>query len=241
MLGVIPAAGEGSRLGQGVKSLVKLRGRHLIEYPIGNMRSMGIEEAVIIENQGAVSSVLGSERNGVSLSYVEQTERKGIAHAIALTEPNVGREDIFIILSDVVYVGGDIRDMKNRFTWQKDGNYALYGIKSVSNQNLIKNSYGFETNPGKTAIKIIEKPRKVKKLMPFIGLGIYVADHHLYRYIEKTPVSKLRNEVEITDTLNLLSQDIRVSGHELRGMYANINTPFDLEQVKKYMEGKRRV
>ena len=112
MIGVIPAAGAGSRLGQGVKSLVKLRGRHLIEYPIGNMRSLGIKEAIIIENEGAVSSVLGSEVNGVQLSYVEQTERRGIAHAISLTEPNVGREDIFIILSDVVYVGGDIRDMK---------------------------------------------------------------------------------------------------------------------------------
>lgn len=240
MIGVIPAAGAGSRLGNGVKPLVKLRGRYLIEYPLGNMRSMGIDEVVIIEKGGAISSVLGSEVNGVHLSYVEQTERKGIAHAISLTEPNVGRENIFIILSDVVYVGPDLQDMKNRFTWKRDGNYALYGIKRVSNQNLIKNSYGFETNPGRTAIRIIEKPRKVKKLMPFIGLGIYVADYHLYEYIEKTPVSKLRNEVEITDTLNLLAQDIRVSGHELRGMYANINTPTDLEQVKKYMEKKRR-
>jgi len=218
MIGIIPAAGAGSRLGQGVKPLVKLRGRHLIEYPLGNMRSMGIDEAVIIENGNSISSVLGSEVNGVSLSYVEQTERRGIAHAISLTEPNVGQENTFIILSDVVYVGRDIRDMKERFTWKKDGNYAFYGIKQVSNQNLIKNSYGFETNPGKTVIKIIEKPRKVKKL----------------------PVSKLRNEVEITDTLNLLAQDIRVSGHELRGMYANINTPTDLEQVKDYLERKRR-
>jgi len=240
MIGIIPAAGAGSRLGQGVKPLVKLRGRHLIEYSLGNMRSMGIDEAVIIENGNSISSVLGSEVNGVSLSYVEQTERRGIAHAISLTEPNVGQENTFIILSDVVYVGRDIRDMKERFTWKKDGNYAFYGIKQVSNQNLIKNSYGFETNPGKTVIKIIEKPRKVKKLMPFIGLGIYVADHHIYKYIEKTPVSKLRNEVEITDTLNLLAQDIRVSGHELRGMYANINTPTDLEQVKDYLERKRR-
>ena len=240
MIGIIPAAGAGSRLGQGVKPLVKLRGRHLIEYSLGNMRSMGIDEAVIIENGNSISSVLGSEVNGVSLSYVEQTERRGIAHAISLTEPNVGQENTLLILSDVVYVGRDIRDMKERFTWKKDGNYAFYGIKQVSNQNLIKNSYGFETNPGKTVIKIIEKPRKVKKLMPFIGLGIYVADHHIYKYIEKTPVSKLRNEVEITDTLNLLAQDIRVSGHELRGMYANINTPTDLEQVKDYLERKRR-
>ena len=240
MIGVIPAAGEGKRLGQGVKPLIKLRGRHLIEYPIGNMRSMGIEEVIIIENGNSVSNVLGAEVNGIQLSYVEQTERRGIAHAISLTEPNVGREDIFIILSDVVYVGADIQDMKTRFAWKKDGNYAFYGIKRVLNQNLIKNSYGFETKPGKTVVKIIEKPRKVKKLMPFIGLGIYVADHHLYRYIDRTPVSKLRNEVEITDTLNLLAQDIRVSGHELHGMYANINTPADLEQVKKYMERKRR-
>lgn len=239
MIGVIPAAGAGKRLGRDVKPLIKLRGKHLIEYPLGNMRKMGIDEAVIIENGDAISRILGSEANGIQLSYVEQTERRGIAHAISLTQPNVGKEDIFIILSDVVYVGDDIRDMKTRFTWKKDGNYALYAIKKVPNQNLIKTSYGFETNSMKILTKIIEKPRKVKHLMPFIGLGIYVADHHLYSYIEKTPVSKLRNEVEITDTLNLLAQDIRVSAHELRGMYANINTPIDLQQTKAYLEGKR--
>ena len=130
-----------------------------------------------------------------------------------IADSGVGREDLFIILSDVVYVDSDIREMKDRFRWAKEGNYAFYGIKHVSNQNLIKQSYGFELKPGCTTTKIIEKPRKVKKLMPFIGLGIYVADYHLYRYIDKTPVSKLRNEVEITDTLNLLAQDIRVSGH----------------------------
>ena len=140
----------------------------------------------------------------------------------------------------MVYVGGDIRDMKERFTWKKDGNYAFYGIKQVSNQNLIKNSYGFELKPGRTTIKIIEKPRKVKHLMPFIGLGIYVANHRLYRSIEMTALSTLRNEVEITDTLNLMSQALRAAGHELRGMYANINTPTDLAQVKEYMEKKRR-
>lgn len=240
MIGVIPAAGKGSRLGRGVKALVKLRGRHLIEYPIGNMRSMGIEEAIIIESGNSVSSVLGSEVNGVQLSYVEQTERRGIAHAISLTEPNVGQEDIFIILGDVIYVGADLQGMKDRFNWIKEGNYVFYGIKRVPNQNLIKQSYGFELRPGCSAIKIIEKPKKVKHLMPLIGLGIYVANHRLYRAIEMTALNTLRNEVEITDTLNLMSQALRATGHILGGMYANINTPIDLEQVKEYMEKRRR-
>jgi glucose-1-phosphate thymidylyltransferase len=240
MIGVIPAAGKGTRLGRGVKALMKLRGRHLIEYPIGNMKNMGIEEVIIVESGDSVSCVLGSEVNGVQLSYVEQTEQKGIAHAISLTEPNVGREDIFIILGDVVYVGADLQGMKARFNWIKEGNYVFYGIKRVSNQNLIKRSYGFELRLGCTAIKIIEKPKKVKHLMPFIGLGIYVATHRLYRAIEMTAPSSLRDEVEITDTLNLMSQALRATGHILGGMYANINTSIDLEQVKEYMEKKRR-
>jgi len=238
LMGIIPAAGEGKRLGLGVKALVKLRGRHLIEYPLENMYRVGIRDAVVIEHEEGVSSVLGDVCRGVHLQYVEQEERLGIAHAISLTKPIIKKQDMLIMLGDIIYVGRDLKGMVDRFTWGNEGNYALYGMKYVKNQNLIKHSYGFEARPGAASVKIIEKPKRVKHLMPFVGLGIYVANRHLFDYIEKTPVSKLRNEVEITDTLNLLSHDIRTSAHILEGMYANINTPEDLKEVDAYLSAR---
>jgi len=48
MIGVIPAAGEGSNMG--VKSLVKVGGRRLIEHPLRTLQKIGIRKAVIVEH-----------------------------------------------------------------------------------------------------------------------------------------------------------------------------------------------
>jgi len=121
--------------------------------------------------------------------------------------------------------------MKHRFRWFRDSQYCLFGMKPVMNKQAISKSYGFIVRNTSSILKIIEKPGDVKPLAPFLGLGIYTATKDVFRYIAKTPASKLRNEVEWTDTLNLMAGDLRAIGHILRGRYVNVNTPLDLEKI----------
>ena len=224
MKGIIPAAGKGTRLGMGCKSLTKVNGCHLISYPLKNMKSLELEETIIVHNGNEIKDTIGNCYEGMKISYVEQKERKGIAHAVSLTEELVNGDDICIILGDIIYTGGDLKEMKDHF-YDDPKRSCLFGVKRVELKEEIMKSYGISYNG-----KIIEKPRYVKRLFPLLGLGIYMADYNFYDYINKTKTG-MRGEVEITDTLESISKD-RINFHELKGFYANVNTVHELKTAR---------
>jgi len=148
-------------------------------------------------------------------------------------EPLVGDEHMFIILGDIVYRGDDIQGMKQLFEWNRNSLYCVFAIKPARNPEEIKASYGLKFISTLKPVEIIEKPKTVEGLSPFVGLGIYAATPDLFSYIEKTPASPLRNEVEITDTLNLMARDLRAGAYVLNGFYCNVNTAEDLRRVER--------
>ena len=98
---------------------------------------------------------------------------------------------------------------------------------------MISKSYGLISNGHGKPVSIVEKPQEVEKLLPFLGLGLYICSSHIFDYIKKTKKSKLRDEVEFTDTLNLMAQSFRTAGFTLGGYYLNVNTPEELNEAKK--------
>ena len=69
-------------------------------------------------------------------------------------------------------------------------------------------------------IHIIEKPARPR--YPYRGCGIYLFRPEIFSYIKKTPVSSIRNEREITHTLQLLTREKRVYGYLIKGSNINI-------------------
>ena len=228
MIGVIPAAGDGKRLGMGIKPLVKIGGKRLIEYPLKNFLDLRLKKAVIIEKNKTISNEVGEKYGTLELVYVEQEERRGIAHAISLTEPLVGQERLFIILGDIIYLGNDLEKMKVGFNWYRNSLYCIFGVQKIKDKNEIKKSYGVRMRGYGRPWEVVEKPVDVSDLSDLMGLGIYVASADIFDYIRKTPVSSLRNEVEFTNTLNLLAGDLRTAVFPLNGRYLNINTRTDI-------------
>lgn len=220
MIGIIPAAGNGKRLNMGCKALVKVNGRRLIEYPLENMMDLEINKVIIIENETDISSVLGKRWNNINLEYVTQKEKKGIAHAISLTEDLVD-DDFIIILGDIVY-SGFLDEMKHNFEYLTTD--LLVAMKPVKDKKEIKKSFGVRKN------KFVEKPKTIRGLEPFLGLGVYMANKKLFDAIRKTKVSKLRNEIELTDALNHVENS---KVHFLTEKYINVNNEIELEEVKR--------
>lgn len=230
MIGVIPAAGMGSRLGYDVKGLVEVHGKRLIEYPLKNLLDMGINRTIIVEHDHSISNEVGGHYGAMSLDYVQQKRRGGIGHALSLTERLGDGEYMFIILGDIIYRGHDLADMKRRFLFNRDSNIALYGIKPTANPNEIKESYGVRVGTTATTSEIVEKPKDTRGLMPFLGLGIYTATPKIFKYIKQTPRNE-KGEVGITEALNSMAKDLRASGHILYGNYVNVNTRSDLKRA----------
>mgnify|MGYP003135860127 FL=1 len=234
MIGVIPAAGKGTRLGVPCKALYPYQNRFLIEYAIHRMMWEGIEEIVIIHHGDDIPEMLGSiyqmalsspssimEKRVAKLYYIEQKERKGIAHAVSLVGPEFPHEDMMVIFADVLYFGYDLKKMKASFD---SSNKSLFGVKYVTNQNLLRESYGYD------AERIVEKPEEVDSLRPYLGLGIYMFKPNVYNFI-KTTEPGLNDEIQITDTLNLMYRADEISPYELKGDYTNINYKKDLPKL----------
>jgi len=63
------------------------------------------------------------------------------------------------------------------------------------------------------------------------GCGIYVFQSEIFKYIEKTPLSPLRRESEITQTIALVAKDGKAYAEFINGVNININSCEDLLQA----------
>jgi len=219
MIGIIPAAGKGKRLKMGCKALVKYKGKYLIEYPLQNMKQINIKKVIIIQHGNDILMTLGNYYEDIEIFYLQQKDRKGIAHAISLAEPYVN-DDMLIILGDIVYSGENLIEMKKAFD-EKKSLVSYVGVQPVKNKLQIRKSYGITENG-----VFVEKPIDVTNLKPLLGLGIYMVSNKFFDAIKKTKPHPISGEIEITETLNKLDM---VMPFLLSGKYKNINSKEDLE------------
>src|ERR1044072_6672012 len=87
--GVILAAGKGTRLypitRHIAKPLLPIANRPTLHYAFDRLKELGITDICIVvgEMGAAMEAELGDgQQFGISLSYVTQTEPKGLAHAV---------------------------------------------------------------------------------------------------------------------------------------------------------------
>lgn len=229
LVGIIPAAGKGTRLGEKVKALTNIGFNYLIEYPLTSMVCAQVDKIIIIHHGDEIPNAIGNNYCGIPVDYVEQKKRSGIAKAIELTKPLIKNDDEFlIILGDIIY-DGQIRDLVYNFRLSDVD--CLVGAQRVRNKNLLRKSYGVN----KKGI-FVEKPKYVKNLRPVLGLGIYIANKWIYSAIKNTSRNKRTKEVEITDVLNNMFTET----FELNGFYININTPEDIDKYSRYLQNYAR-
>ena len=109
MRGMILAAGEGKRMGALTqttpKTLLKVNGRHLIEYAIDSFVQAGIRELVInvCHFKEQIIDTLGNgARYGVKIFYSEEEERLETGGGIIKALPLLGEEPFIAISGDII-------------------------------------------------------------------------------------------------------------------------------------------
>ena len=234
MIGIIVAAGEGIRLGHVCKALVEISiptsvgktGLTMIDHVLNNMYTLGMSKIIIIVNGDEVEKVCGKEFSGIPLVYVQQKERKGIAHAILQTEQFVN-ENMFIMFTDIIF-DSDYSELLNMtIAFDQSDLDMLFATKFVKNKTELCKSYGITYSH-----QVIEKPdaEALYHMKSLLGLGLYMATPKLFDYIRNTPVTATRNEIELTKTIDIIPY-AKKDNFVLTGYYKNINTKEDLEEV----------
>lgn len=197
MKGIILAGGKGTRLLPATKvvnkHMVPILNRPMITYPLETLRSLGIENVMVVSggnHLGSIAEFLGDGRDfEVDLTYRVQKDAGGIAQALSLAEDFAHGERIAVILGDNVFGNDYFRQFFSSIV-----DMAHIFIKSV------KDPHRFGVLSGKNGIyRIDEKPKEPASNKAVTGL--YIFPSTVFDIVEGLKPSA-RGELEITDVNN---------------------------------------
>ena len=227
MKGIILHGGHGTRLRPlthtGPKQLLPIANKPMSQYCLDAIAETGITEIAIIV--GGIGSYKVREfygdgtKFGVKITYIEQDEPKGIAHAIRLCKNFVNNEKFLVFLGDNI-IQKSITDFSENF---RNSNYdATVLLCEVDNPSR----FGIADVENGKITKITENPKNPTSNLAVTG--IYFLTPNIFDIIDELKPS-WRNELEITDALdNLLKQNNNISYEKITDYWKDTGTPDDI-------------
>lgn len=234
MKGVILAGGTGTRL----YPLTKMINKHLL--PVGRapmichgvekLRNAGIEEIILViskQSAGLYTELFGGGKEwGVRLTYKIQEEAGGIAQALSLAEPNIKRDEKFVVLLGDNLFEDSLTPYVQSF--QNQGQGARVLLKKVHDPKR----YGVPILEGNKILRIEEKPAEPKS--NYCVTGIYMYDTTVFNKIRTIKPSG-RGELEITDVNNVYASEGQLAYDILDGWWTDAGTFQSLYQASDWL------
>jgi len=230
MKGIILHGGHGTRLRPlthtGPKQLLPIANKPMSQYGIESMIKSGIKEiAIIIGGVGAnkVREYYGDgEKFGVHISYIEQDQPRGIAHAISLCKDFIKNEKFLVFLGDNI-LKDNIKNYVEEF--EKSDAEASIVLCEVDNPSR----FGIADIQNGEIKKIIEKPKVPPTNLAVIG--VYLLTPKIFDIIDRLKPS-WRNELEITDALQMmLEENNKIIYNTVSENWKDTGTPEDIIQA----------
>lgn len=230
-VGVIPAAGRGTRMGYLSsilpKCLFPLFDKPIIHSNVEKMIDLGIKTIHVIVHyqKDKIKEYLRSVQDSIDaeINFIEQKKLLGIANAIMLTKEYVDGP-FMVMLGDDCTIVKSLQNLVDTFS--ENDAVAVEGIVKEKDYKILKSTCSVKVNKNKQITEIVEKPKDPPSNLR--GCGIYLFQNVIYDYIKRTPVSNIRNEVEITDVVNLVAKTGSAFGEFIDGFNININSYLDL-------------
>ncbi len=207
--GVILAAGAGVRLrplsNQKPKPLLPVCNKSIIQHQIEFMKDVGITRFFIVVGhlgRHIMESFGNGAGLGVQIHYVIQDKPLGIAHAVYQLEGELDGP-FMLALGDIFFVPRQLETMIRIFRDQ-----AASGVLAVQEEErpgFINRNFTVELAETGQVTRVIEKPRFAKTKLK--GCGIYLFDQHVFDAIRRTPRTAMRDEYEITTSIQILVDD----------------------------------
>jgi len=232
MKALVLAAGEGTRMrpltASTPKPLLLTAGKPFLEHTFGALRGAGVDEAFVLagwmEDRLRERFRDGSAL-GIKITYLEQKERRGTAHAIGMAA-NEMTDDFICVNGDIVVKAETVQGLlrfqekhpRNIITVVEVPNPREFGVITVGKDDLV------------TAID--EKPERPAGNLA--NAGLYLFSPEIFSAIARTPASP-RGEFEITDTLRLLLPESKVSAFVSKAPWVDVGRPWDLLRANELL------
>jgi len=235
VIGVVPAAGEGTRLrpltADRPKGMVEVAGQPLLSHVFETLRASGVEELVVVVGYraGAIVEHFGDTFEGLPITYVHQRDQRGLGHAVLQAEPHV--DGPFVVLNGDNVVAGDLRGAIA--AQAGDGVGAVLGVERADRETARET--GVVTVEGGQVTDIVEKPAEPPSRL--VTTGCYVLPEAIFDALGLLQPSD-RGEYELTDAVGVvLRAGMTVEAVDLDSERVNVNTPADVERAAEILAG----
>ncbi|GAB4115833.1 MAG: glucose-1-phosphate thymidylyltransferase [Candidatus Caldatribacteriota bacterium] len=231
MKSIILCAGKGTRLRPltytSAKHLIPIGNKPVLFYGIEAIKNCGIKDVGIIigETGEDIKRETGSGRRwGINISYIEQKEALGLAHAVKVAKGFLKEEKFLMYLGDNLLKNG-IENYAQKFL--KGDYHAFVLLTEVENPR----QFGVaEVKEGKV-VRVIEKPKDPPSNLALTG--IYFFDQNIHQAIDSIKPSA-RGELEITDAIQwMIEKGYKVGADVIKGWWKDTGKPGDILEANR--------
>ena len=244
---VFPVAGLGTRFLPATKAspkeMLPIVDKPLIQYAVEEAVAAGITELIFITGRGKraiedhfdkayeleaelqahgknklLREVRGLLPEGVSCTYIRQSEALGLGHAVLRARHLVGDQAFAVILAD------DLIDAPLPVMKQMSQAHARHGGSVIAVQNVARDetaSYGIVSaepvGPSVSRVTaIVEKPKPEEAPSTLAVVGRYILSPRIFHFLENLRPGAGR-EIQLTDAIGRLIREEPVFAYEFDG------------------------
>lgn len=231
MKSIILCAGKGTRLRPlthtSAKHLIPIANKPVLFYAIEAIGDCGIKDIGIIVGETGddiKSELKEGSKWGVNISYIEQKEALGLAHAVSVARDFLGEEKFLMYLGDNLLKNG-VESYADKFI---QGNYnAFVLLTEVDNPR----QFGVAELKEGRVVRVVEKPKEPVSNLALIG--VYFFDKNVHQAVKSINPSA-RGELEITDAIQwMIDKGYKVGAEVIGGWWKDTGKPDDILEANR--------
>jgi glucose-1-phosphate thymidylyltransferase len=233
MKALVLCGGSGTRLRPithtMAKQLVPIANKPVLFYGLEAIKAAGVEDVGIVVGETAreiVQAVGDGSKWGIDVTYIQQDEPLGLAHAVMVAEPFLGTDDFVMYLGDNLIKEG-ITGLVEQFRQNRPNSQILLAAVKEPER------FGVAELEGGRVVRLVEKPKEPASDLALVG--VYMFDGTIMDAV-KAIAPSARGELEITDAIQwLIDQGFSVDPHIIDGWWKDTGRLDDMLEANRIM------
>lgn len=232
MKGLILAGGHGTRLRPltftGNKHMIPIANKPMLFHGLDHLADAGIKDIGVILGpikEGVKEAVGDGSKFGLNITYIDQPDPKGLAHAVLISEDFIRGQPFVMYLGDNLIKQG-VKPLL--YSYFNEGSDCVICVSQVKNPE----QYGIvELDSKGKPSRLAEKPKKPKSDLALAG--VYLFNNSIFEAVNNIKPS-YRNELEITDAIQyLLEKGKKITVQKIDGWWKDTGRPDDLLEANQ--------